>query len=67
MAKVAKTERLYVRIDADTKNRAAALCDTMGITVTDAVTLFLQQSLKSGRFPFNVDPSSVNSRSSQVK
>lgn len=70
MAKTAKTERLYVRIDPETKTKATALFDNMGITVTDAVTMFIQQSLISGGLPFHVDASCKTEkhvRPSQVK
>lgn len=68
MAKTAKTERLYVRIDPETKTRATALFDNMGITVTDAVTMFIQQSLISGGLPFDASCKSKKQvTSSQVK
>ncbi len=54
---MAKTERLHVRIDRETKLQATKLFDDMGITVTDAITLFIQQSLTSGGLPFDVEQS----------
>lgn len=52
---MAKTERLQIRIDPETKSKAAALFEGLGMTVSDAVTLFIHQSLISGGLPFNVD------------
>lgn len=57
---MAKTDRLFVRIDRNTKMQAVELFDTLGISVTDAVTLFIQHSLASGSLPFNVDNSLKN-------
>lgn len=60
MSKAAKTERLHVRIDSKTKTEATELFDGLGITITDAVTLFLRESLASGGRAFTVDLSSKN-------
>ena len=57
---MAKTERLQIRIDDETKTKATQLFDDLGITITDAVTLFLHQSLASGGRAFTVDLSSDN-------
>ena len=66
---MAKTDRLFVRIDPTTKMEAVQLFDTLGISVTDAVTLFIQHSLASGGLPFNVDNTIKNKSvsSSQAK
>ena len=55
---MAKTDRLVVRIEPEMKSEAAALFDNLGMTVSDAVTLFIRQSLISGGLPFAVDMSS---------
>ena len=52
---MAKTDRLVVRIEPETKSEAAALFNNLGLTVSDAVTLFIRQSLISGGLPFAVD------------
>lgn len=70
MAKMTKTERLQIRIDPETKAEATALFGAMGMTVTDAVSLFIHQSLISKGLPFNVDLSRKSTNfvnSSRVK
>lgn len=45
---------LHIRIDPETKAGAEQLFSTFGITVTDAITIFLRQSLMVGGLPFEV-------------
>lgn len=52
-----KTDRLQVRIDPNEKERAMALFDSLGLTVSDAVTLFIRKSLIANGLPFSVDHS----------
>ncbi len=49
---MAKTASLNIRIDPETKAGAEELFGTFGITVTDAVNMFLRQSLMVGGLPF---------------
>jgi DNA-damage-inducible protein J len=49
---MAKTASLNIRIDPETKAGAEELFAMFGITVTDAVTMFLRQSLMVGGLPF---------------
>ena len=51
---MAKTANLNIRIDPETKSNAERLFSGFGITVTDAVTIFLHQSLMVGGLPFEV-------------
>lgn len=66
---MAKTERLQIRIDPETKAEATQLFGAMGLTVTDAVSLFIHQSLISNGLPFTIDHSkkNVTIKPSQVK
>ena len=50
-----KTDRVNVRIDPETKRQAVELFDSMNLTLTDAVLMFIRQSLASGGLPFQVD------------
>ena len=45
---------LHIRIDPETKAGAEQLFSAFGITVTDAITIFLRQSLMVGGLPFEV-------------
>ena len=51
---VTKTATLHMRIDPETKSNAEQLFSAFGITISDAVTIFLRQSLMVGGFPFEV-------------
>jgi DNA-damage-inducible protein J len=51
---MAKTASLNIRIDPETKSSAERLFSQFGITVTDAVNMFLRQSLMSGGLPFEL-------------
>ena len=44
----------YINIDSETKEEAEQLFSVFGITISDAVTIFLRQSLLVGGFPFEV-------------
>lgn len=49
-----KTANLNIRIDPETKFSAERLFSSFGITITDAVNIFLHQSLMVGGLPFEV-------------
>jgi len=51
---MAKTAKLNIRIDPDTKQAAEKLFSNFGITITDAVNMFLHQALLTGGLPFPV-------------
>ncbi|WP_404714214.1 type II toxin-antitoxin system RelB/DinJ family antitoxin [Sphingomonas sp. MMS24-J13] len=45
---------IQTRIDRDLKDRAAAVLDTMGLTVSDAVRILLTRIAHEGRLPFEL-------------
>ena len=45
---------LNLRIEPDVKAEAEELFNSFGLTVTDAVNVFLRQSLMRGGFPFEI-------------
>ena len=51
---MAKTATLNIRIEPETKTNAEQLFSQFGITISDAVTMFLHQSLMEGGLPFEV-------------
>jgi len=51
---MAKTANINIRIDPETKARVEQLFAKFGITVTDAVNIFLHQSLMVGGLPFEM-------------
>jgi len=58
---MAKTANLNIRIDPETKSRAENLFRMFGITVTDAVNMFLRQSIMLGGLPFELKQPRYNS------
>lgn len=54
---MAKTATLNIRTDPDIKSRAEQLYRSFGITLTDAVNIFLHKSIMEGGLPFDMrDP-----------
>ena len=51
---ITKHTNLNIHISPDTKERAEALFANLGITLSDAVNMFLRQSLMTGGIPFEV-------------
>jgi DNA-damage-inducible protein J len=51
---MAKTADLHIRVTPEIKADAEGLFSLLGITVTDAVTMFLHQALLSDGLPFEV-------------
>ncbi|MDR1536625.1 MAG: type II toxin-antitoxin system RelB/DinJ family antitoxin [Clostridiales bacterium] len=58
---MAKTASLNILIDPETKEGAVQLFSTFGITLTDAVIIFLHQSLMEGGLPFEMKLPRFNS------
>ena len=56
-----KTANLNIRIDPKTKLGAEQLYSTFGITISDAVNIFLRQSLLIGGLPFDMKQPRYNS------
>ena len=51
---MAKSANLNIRIDPDIKQEAESLYNDFGITISDAVNIFLRQSLRVGGLPFEM-------------
>lgn len=51
---MAKAASLNIRVEPETKTKAEALFSHFGITLSDAVTMFLRQSIIDGGLPFRV-------------
>jgi DNA-damage-inducible protein J len=50
----ARTSMLHVRVDDDTKEQAAAALDAMGLSVSDAVRIFLKRVVADQAFPLEL-------------
>ena len=51
---MASNALVQTRIDADVKDRAAAVLEEMGLTVSDAVRILLTRTANEGALPFEL-------------
>lgn len=51
---MAKTANINLRIEPETKAQAEQLFNSFGISVTDAINIFLNTSIMEGGFPFQI-------------
>ena len=51
---MAKTANINIRIDTERKSSAEKLFASFGITITDAINIFLRKSIMEGGLPFEV-------------
>ena len=51
---MAKTDNIRVRIEPEVKAKAVDLFNDCGLNISDAISLFIHQSLKTGGLPFDV-------------
>ena len=49
-----KSTTFTFRLNPEVKQEASDLFKSLGITLSDAINLFLHQSLREGGLPFNV-------------
>lgn len=52
---MAKTARVVVRIRPEKKNKAEALFAKENLSMSDAINLFLYQSMRENKLPFEVE------------
>lgn len=51
---MAETTNLSIRIDRDLKERAEQVFAGMGINLTTAFNIFIRQTLRQGKIPFEI-------------
>ena len=51
---MAKTDSIHMRISPEIKSEADALFGRLGISTTDAISMFLNQAILRGGLPFDV-------------
>ena len=56
-----KSASLYVRIDPQVKSEVEAIYSRYGMSITDAINVFLYQSKNVGGLPFDLRPAYKNS------
>jgi len=51
---MAKTTTFTFRVNPEVKKESIELFESLGITMSDAINLFLRQALREGGLPFEV-------------
>ena len=57
---MAKTEIITLQIDSNLKEKAEALFSSLGLTLEEAITLFLEASVQHGGIPFPLEQTRYN-------
>ena len=57
---MAKVANIYVRVKPEIKEQAEQVFESFGMTVSEAVNVFLHKSIMVGGIPFDVRPSIPN-------
>ena len=55
-----KSASMYIRIDPEIKADVEAIYSRYGMSITDAINIFLYQSRNIGGLPFDLRPSAPN-------
>lgn len=56
-----KTTNISIRMDSELKAKADALFSDLGMNLTTAFNIFVRQSLREGRIPFEISLNQPNS------
>ena len=57
---MANSEIITLQIDSNLKEQAEALFSSLGLTLEEAITLFLQVSIQQGGIPFPLEQTRYN-------
>ena len=57
-----KTTNISIRMDNELKKQADALFEELGMNITTAFNIFVRQSLREGRIPFDITIHNPNKR-----
>lgn len=63
----ARTSMLHVRVDDETKEQATAALGAMGLSVSDAVRLFLRRVVTDQAFPLELKAPNAETRSAMAE
>jgi addiction module RelB/DinJ family antitoxin len=64
---MAKTSSMYIRIDPEVKADVERIYSKYGMSITDAVNVFLYQSRNVGGLPFNLRPAKPKVSPANIK
>ena len=57
-----KTEMLSTRIDRDTKSAFTHICDAIGLSPSQAITLYVKAVINHGGIPFDLKTKQANNQ-----
>jgi DNA-damage-inducible protein J len=63
---MAKTASMYIRIDPQVKSDVEAIYSQYGMSITDAINVFLYMSRNIGGLPFDLRPSVPNAETREA-
>jgi len=63
----ARSSMLHVRVDDDTKEKATATLNAMGLSVSDAVRLFLRRVVADQAFPLELKVPNAETRAAMAE
>jgi len=63
----ARTSMLHVRVDDETKEQATAALGAMGLSISDAVRLFLRRVVADQAFPLELKVPNAETRAAMVE
>jgi DNA-damage-inducible protein J len=64
---VARSSMLHVRVDDDVKEKATATLSAMGLSVSDAVRLFLRRVVADQAFPLELKVPNAETRAAMAE
>ncbi len=59
-------ELITIRLDKETKKEAFALFETLGLSLSAAINIFLKQCVRDGKIPFEITSTSQTKASRTV-
>ena len=63
---MANTTNISIRMDTDLKAKADALFNELGMNISTAFNIFVRQSLREGRIPFDISLNQPNAETVQA-
>jgi len=63
---MAKVANVYVRVKPEIKERAEQVFDNFGMTISEAVNIFLHKAIMVGGIPFEVRPITPNAETMEA-
>ena len=61
-----KAVNIYVRVEPEIKEQAELVFDAFGITISEAVNIFLHKAVMVGGIPFEIQPLTPNAETLEV-